>query len=111
MILENAVKYSPRDSEIDVTFNEKTHCWTEVNISSVGPFISPEEIKKIYEKKFRGTNASIVNSEGGGYGLFFVKLICDSHNIEIEIKIDKNLKFIFQDVLYAPFVVNLKYSR
>ncbi|WP_180024746.1 sensor histidine kinase KdpD [Acinetobacter sp. YH1901134] len=111
LLLENAIKYSPRDSEVEVTFTEKTNFWTEVVINSVGPLVTQEELEKIYIKKYRGLNASTFNSEGGGYGLFFVKLICDSHNIEIDIKSDKSSKFIFQDIWFAPFIVTLKYQR
>ena len=88
MLLDNAVKYSPERNEVNVEFQYYESC-TEIKIESFGPWVSDEEIPKIIDKHYRGENA--LKSEkvvGRGLGLYFVKYICDLHDITIRFSSD-----------------------
>lgn len=86
MLLDNAVKYSPEHNAVNVEFHYYTSC-TEIEIESFGPWINDEEIIRITDKHFRGENALKSNKiVGRGLGLYFVKYICDLHDISIKFK-------------------------
>ena len=86
LIIENAVKYSFPGQTVKINFKE---CDSDliVTIESKGPYIPEEEISKLYEKGYRGEQAKQV-ADGSGIGLYFVKLICDIHGIDINITSD-----------------------
>lgn len=109
LILENAIKYSPENQEIDVIFNDNIDS-LEIKIISLGPFINENEIKNVFNKKFRGTHAQEIVSDGGGYGLYFAKKICDAHNIEILAK--SSLKDLtINRTRYGTFEIKLIYNK
>ena len=65
-LLENAFKYSQSDAEIGVAFTKKGIC-----IFDDGKKIKKNENEKIFQKGFRGSNAT--KREGTGVGLFLAK--------------------------------------
>ena len=80
-ILTNAMKYSSKASLISITLNEDRLC-----IEDRGKGMSTSELLRIYERYFKGDKTT----QGEGIGLALVKRYCDSENIEIEIKSEKN---------------------
>ena len=84
IILDNAVKYSPPDRPIIVTFEERTAQSLSVTVASIGPFVEPEELSKIFEKGYRGKHAK--GMSGDGLGLYLTKFLCDYHDINITAK-------------------------
>ena len=86
LLLENAVKYSPKNSEVNVDFDESTS-GLAVKIESVGPYCDENEIKQIFNKGFRGKNAIKV-TEGCGLGMYFVSEIVKLHNIKVVVSSD-----------------------
>lgn len=73
-ILENAVKYSEKNSLINISI-EAFSLYTKVDIKSKGAQISKEEINNIFKRFYRGANAA--NVEGTGLGLYLVRLILE----------------------------------
>lgn len=73
-ILDNAVKYSIDDPEIDVkAYNEgKRH---RIEISDRGPGIPISQRRRIFEKYYRIPTGDIHNVRGSGIGLYYCKLI------------------------------------
>ena len=111
LLLENAIKYSD-GNEVVVSFIEGHPSTNQVivEIHSFGPYCSPSEIDHIFEKGFRGSNA-IKHADGSGIGLYFVKILCDLHNISISVSSELktvgnnqtqvgsfNVKLVFHDV-------------
>lgn len=82
IIIDNAVKYSPNDSEIEVELSE-TQTTITAKIKSWGPKIHESEKTSIFEKNFRGEEAINTKKNGNGIGLFFVKKLLDSINSTI----------------------------
>ncbi len=111
LLLENAVKYSyGHGDEVTINFYEKPNNKLVVTISSYSPYCSKEELTQIYEKGFRGGNAKKV-SDGSGIGLYFVKTLCDLHNIEISAESDSNRIAEISGVAYAPFKYTLIFNN
>lgn len=95
-ILDNAIKYSPGDSEIQVTCQFSVKNNTKGIVWSVldhGPGVSPVEIESIFQKPFRGSDVN--NISGLGLGLYLSKKIVTRHQGEISIKNRANQGAIF----------------
>ena len=70
-LLENAAKYSPATTPIDVSV-ETIDDDVVVTVSDRGGGVSEDELEKIFEKFYRGRNAS-KNDGGVGLGLSIVE--------------------------------------
>ena len=82
-LLNNAVKYSPKGGEVNVTikdFGEKV-VW---KIADRGVGISDDERNRIFDKFFRSANASRYQTDGSGVGLFIAKSIIKMSGGEID---------------------------
>lgn len=71
-ILENAIKYSSSDNEINI-FVEALPIYTKISITDYGIGIAPDEWNSIFKRFYRGRNAKDV--EGVGLGLYLASLI------------------------------------
>ncbi len=109
VIMENAIKYSPRDQEVSVKFEDDKESLTIIT-SSFGPLNTKEELRDIFGKRFRGEGAQIVDNGGGGYGLYFGKLICDMHDIGITVDSDQSYTN-FNGIKYSTFTVTLNIKK
>lgn len=67
-LIENAIKYSPENSEITVRVQD-TDAETEVAVTSIGPIFAVGEEARIFERGFRGRNAKNLRQNGTGLGL------------------------------------------
>lgn len=111
LIIENAVKYSYGNGG-DVTINifENSDSHVTVTITSYSPYCSEEDLSHIFEKGFRGKHANRI-SKGTGIGLYFVKMLCDIHNIDIDITSDSRRMSDISGIPYAPFTVKLDFTN
>lgn len=81
-LLTNAVKYSPKGSEI--TFEVKPNCKTMLfYVKDHGIGIPKEDMENLFKTYFRASNTGTVL--GYGLGLSIVKRCVDSHHGEIEV--------------------------
>lgn len=111
LIVENAVKYSyGNGSNVDIKISEIGSNQLTVTVTSFSPYCSEEDLLHIYEKGFRGKHANRL-SKGTGVGLYFVKLLCDIHNIKISITSDSNKIANIAGIPYAPFTVKLDFNN
>lgn len=109
LLLENALKYSPKESEIKVIFLAGSNN-LHIDIESFGPYCSEDEIKRIFDKGTRGSNAAKV-ADGNGIGLYFVKLLCDFHEIEISAYSSSKTEKDQRGILNSKFVVSLEFKK
>ena len=84
VLFDNAIKFSPQEMNIHVTFFEDKNSLT-ITVTSVGPLLLAGEEKRIFEDFYRGENAKKV-AAGSGIGLALAKKICQLHSIDIEAK-------------------------
>jgi two-component system OmpR family sensor kinase len=75
-LIGNAIKYSPRGSEVEISLKER-----RLTVKDHGIGIDPQKQKEVFEKFIRGTSYS----GGFGVGLSIVKSICEHYGIEISL--------------------------
>jgi signal transduction histidine kinase len=78
ILIENAIKYSPQNESVRIIFEETLEKIT-VRIRNLGPRLSDDEMNRVYDLQFRGSNAVDAGSDGSGIGLFLVKELVDRH--------------------------------
>ncbi len=84
-LIENAIKYAPRGTNITVDVID-TDSETEVCIHSLGPALNEGEIDAIFSKGFRGRNAKKIRASGTGLGLSVARKVIDTFRGEITAK-------------------------
>lgn len=82
-IINNAISYSPGDSEIIVSLYRENH-YAVFQVEDNGPGISPDELVHIFERYHRSKAVSS-NRKGMGLGLSLCKSIVEAHKGEITI--------------------------
>lgn len=70
-LLSNAIKYTNSGGRITLSCTD-----TEFNVSDTGIGIAPEDLPRIFERGFTGTNGRI-DEHATGIGLFLCRQICD----------------------------------
>jgi signal transduction histidine kinase len=83
VFLENAVKYSPPNSVIQVSL-ARTNDAVQVRFEDQGIGISAEHLPHIFERFYRGTESAEVEARSGGLGLAIAQAIAHAHGGRIE---------------------------
>jgi len=73
-VLENAVKYSPADREIEISL-ESMPLFTKIIINDYGIGIEKNDLNMIFKRFYRGANTK--DNEGAGLGLYLAALIME----------------------------------
>lgn len=84
-LLENAIKYSPRQKTIRVNLQKKTDGRVLMEVIDEGDGIPEEEKTRIFDKFYRIGNESTRKAPGTGLGLYLCKKITDAHNADISV--------------------------
>jgi two-component system sensor histidine kinase KdpD len=74
-VLDNAVKYSPAGTEIDIMVRQAGD-EVEIQIADRGIGVRPEELAHIFDKFYRGQSGG---ARGSGLGLAISKGIVEAH--------------------------------
>lgn len=82
-ILENAVKYSPRGSRIEIELKQFEMC-SQIRISDQGIGIQEKEFNNIFKRFYR--SGEVQELEGSGIGLYLAKLILEKQKGYITIE-------------------------
>ncbi|TGD25116.1 sensor histidine kinase [Companilactobacillus suantsaicola] len=102
-IVSNSLKYTDRGGKISIFTTEKNGN-VELHIKDSGIGISQQDISRIYNKGFTGTNGRQSGSKSTGMGLYLVKKMIDKlgHQIEVKSKIGQGTEFVitFLDLPY-----------
>lgn len=109
ILLDNSVKYSPKDSEIDIEFDESPK-YVSVSISNLGPKIGDDEIDKIFYRGYRGKMTENSDIPGKGLGLSFFKDICRIHNANYKIKRGER-SFSLNGIEYSKFIIEIQFPK
>lgn len=83
-LLDNAIKYTPRQGRIEVTLNS-TDTVATVSISDTGIGIPAEHLPHVFERFYRVDKARTREEGGTGLGLSIAKTIVTAHDGQIEI--------------------------
>jgi two-component system phosphate regulon sensor histidine kinase PhoR len=81
-IVDNAIKYSTTEKHVTVkgSANGKT---VTLTVRDKGPGIAGKDLSRVFERFFRGGNATV---SGSGLGLPIAKRIVESHGGRIEVR-------------------------
>jgi two-component system OmpR family sensor kinase len=90
-LISNAIKYSHKESIVEVNFTED-----QIRIKDSGLGIREEEIPRVFERFFRGTEA-LKTTKGSGLGLSLVKYLCEL----CEYKVWFNTKWMIGTTFYV----------
>lgn len=84
-LLENALKYSPKDAPITISLELNDNV-AELQVQDAGPGIADDEKKKVFEKFYRLGNEATKRAKGTGLGLYITRKIVKNHggNIFVE---------------------------
>jgi two-component system sensor histidine kinase KdpD len=93
-LLDNALKYSPPDSPIEVSV-ASSGAAVLVSVINEGASIDEEERLKIFDKFYRGRK-SRGQIEGTGMGLSIARTIVESHGGMIEVHNDSQSRIVFE---------------
>ena len=83
-LIENALKYSPKEAPIDITL-KVAHHKAILQIADGGLGISEAEKKHVFDKFYRSGDENTRNTKGTGLGLYLCKKITQEHHGQIEI--------------------------
>lgn len=88
-IVSNAIKYSPEDSTIDLTYRIEgsTHI---VGIRDHGIGIPKDEQAKVLEGYYRAKNATKIQAHGTGLGLWLCRLVVEQHGGRVWLESEEN---------------------
>ncbi len=94
-LIENAIKYSKKDSKIEISANLFSKNNININVKNYGKGINEENQKKITNPFFRIKDKHNDKKSGFGMGLSITKKIIDAHNGELIIKSTLNKSTTF----------------
>jgi len=101
-ILVNGIRYSPVQSEVQVTtsFGErKNGQWLTVSIKDNGPGIAAEDVPYVFDHFYRGDKSRDRKSGGSGLGLAIVKQLVEIHGGEVTVTSEVGKGSIFEVLL------------
>ncbi|MEG2738061.1 sensor histidine kinase [Clostridium sp.] len=102
-ILDNAIKYSNKNSEIVVSM-KNTYMKTTIIIEDNGIGIDKDDLYKIFERFYRSLNNYVQAIEGSGLGLYLCKKIIEEQGGTINVKSEINKGTIFEITLYKHII-------
>ncbi len=109
VLLDNAVKYAPRDTSIDINIFDDVNS-LGFSISSIGPLLEEDEVSLVKNKGIRGKYAALYRKQGFGLGLSIAEFICDIHDAKINIKSEDSL-FNINMVPFSQFTVTVSFGK
>ena len=100
-IVDNAIKYTPQGSVIEINTKKLSEEFVEVSISDNGEGISDNNKEHIFDMFFCGSNKIADSHRSLGLGLSLCKSIITAHGGTIEVKDNKPKGTIFTFTLKA----------
>ncbi|MDQ2934554.1 MAG: HAMP domain-containing histidine kinase [Chloroflexota bacterium] len=98
----NALKFTPRGGEVAIRLTDAPEAAT-IEVADSGPGIPPNELPRIFERFYRGTNTGDARASGSGLGLAIVRSIVEMHGGSVEVESTIGSGSLFRVVL--PHVV------
>ena len=88
-LLENAVKYSPKEKAITCVLKDKDESSIELSVKDEGEGIPDNEKAKIFQRFYRIGNELTRKTQGTGLGLYLCRIIAGYHNADISVTNNK----------------------
>lgn len=84
-LLDNAIKYSPKDSQIRCDIRRDAAQWV-VSIADQGPGIAADQLEQVFQPFTRVGSAVQADAGGAGLGLAFVRAVAERHHGRAEVR-------------------------
>lgn len=96
-IIDNAIKYSPPGSKVEIRSTEIGE-YVEVIVKDSGPGMDEDERRQLFTKFFRGKSGTGDQIKGSGLGLYLSKYFIELHRgkVEAQTEIGAGSKFVIQ---------------
>lgn len=94
-VIDNAIKYSPKGGHVDVEVIRQGAC-AVIRVSDQGPGIPVEQLDRVFDRYFRGSQKSAIR--GLGLGLFLVRCVMEGHGgtVRIESKLGEGTQVFLE---------------
>ncbi|WP_321386757.1 HAMP domain-containing sensor histidine kinase [Alcaligenes phenolicus] len=92
LLIDNAVKYSPQKSTVNIEVVDEADRVT-CSVTSLGPRLEPGEDDLIFQRNYRGKNASQA-ATGNGIGLCFLKQLMAAHGGSVRVSQSAQRKMV-----------------
>ena len=79
LVIQNAIKYAPMESDIEINFAEFDHN-VVIKISSEGPLVEDSELERIFILGYRGKHARNATTDGLGFGMYLLRQLVEFHD-------------------------------
>jgi signal transduction histidine kinase len=99
-LVENALKYSPREGSITVSLQRRNRMVT-LSVADQGPGIPDEEKKKVFDKFYRTGQETTRRTKGTGLGLYLCRKIAEDHKATLKVTDNSPVGSIFTVVFTA----------
>jgi len=83
-LVGNALKFTQRGGAVSVRLSDGDEP-ARIEVRDTGPGIPADELPRVFERFYRGTNTGDARASGSGLGLAIVRSIVDMHGGEIEV--------------------------
>ena len=84
-ILDNAVKFSPNNSTIDISVTREDDSKARVSIRDRGCGIKEDEIEKIWDRLYKTDASRNLNKKSSGLGLSIARDVINAHGEDISV--------------------------
>jgi two-component system, OmpR family, sensor kinase len=101
ILLDNAVKYSPPNSQIKVSLNQ-VNGWVSVRFTDQGLGIAAAHLPHIFERFYRAAGPDGAEARSGGLGLAIAQAIVRAHKGRIEVETQPGRGSAFTVILPLP---------
>ncbi len=115
-LIDNAIRYNVKNGEVIVTLARiPNQPYIQISVKDTGIGIPPEEMRKLFVKFFRATNALKFATEGSGLGLYIMQNIIRAHGgtVNVESEVGRGSTFSFtlptDPTIIPPKEVPLEY--
>ncbi|TDW99985.1 sensor histidine kinase [Dinghuibacter silviterrae] len=99
-LIENALKYSPKDSPVQVTLSAEGHRAVVFRVADQGAGIPEEEKSMIFRKFYRVGNEQTRTTKGTGLGLYLSRAIVRKHRGQLSVTDNHPRGSIFSITFY-----------
>jgi signal transduction histidine kinase len=83
-LVGNALKFTPAGGEVRIQLAEAAD-EVVITVSDTGPGIPADELPRIFERFYRGTNVGEARASGSGLGLAISRSIVEMHGGSIDV--------------------------
>lgn len=108
-IIQNSVKYRNKKSLLNIeVYSEPKKDNTVLYIKDNGIGIKKEEISRVFDKGFTGTNGRLANKKSTGIGLYLCRNLCEKLGVSINVKSTDSVGTVVSLVFPNSSFVRLK---